>query len=246
MSTRSAAAAAQVQVSTLASPPRATEDVAAAAAPAALDPPAAPRAGDGDDEACGEDFEAADAVTSQPVTQAQPLQIGSRVSVQAKCFDTKHGEQWSTKVFGDGGTQTRVYGLVRELGSNAGGRGTTYLCDWDIAVPVHDPERAGNARCIGRREFPSKMLRKEEPAAGRRSGAQNDNPLVARPEMRRDRQQDADAAADDEAVAAPTAATAGTVLFKDMQQEDDGDSALVYRYTYVFISASLLRTIIQL
>ena len=128
MPTRSAAAAAQVQVSTLASPPRATEDVAAAAAPAALDPPAAPRADDGDDEACGEDFEAAAAVTSEPVTQSQPLQIGSRVSVQAKCFDTKHGEQWSTKVFGDGGTQTRVYGLVRELWSNAGGWGTTYLC----------------------------------------------------------------------------------------------------------------------
>jgi hypothetical protein len=114
------------------------------------------------------DFESTAGAPSQQVQAINPLQCGSRVSTLAKNFDNKQADRWSLATFGDGGTHVRVFGVVKELGSDGDGRQSNYRVKWDIAVPEHDPQRANNPRAIGRKWFTKVQLRREDPSAGRR------------------------------------------------------------------------------
>jgi len=67
-----------------------------------------------------------------PVAKDDRLQVGSRVSCQARCFDSDHGTQWSRCTFGEGGTSIRIYGTVAELLADGNrGRQSTFR-----ALPV--------------------------------------------------------------------------------------------------------------
>ena len=59
----------------------------------------------------------------QPVTEKDHFQVGSRVSCAAKCFDSKQGlAKWSRQTFGDGGSETRIFGTVWERMDDRGFR----------------------------------------------------------------------------------------------------------------------------
>jgi hypothetical protein len=125
--------------------------------------------GDAGYEHTAADFAPADhGAPRQKVLASNLLQIRSRVSTKAKNFDSQRGDKWSVSVFGVGGGETRVYGVVKELGSISAGSQSDYRVDWDISVPGYDPKRANNQRIIGRRWFTKAQLRREDPAAGRR------------------------------------------------------------------------------
>eukprot|EP01050_Picozoa_sp_SAG11_P034741 SAG11_NODE_12403_length_705_cov_1.419142_1_plen_122_part_00 len=78
------------------------------------------------------DFSDANAPVDHAVGAREPLQVGSRVSFAARVFDSRRGARWSVQTFGPGGCDERVYGVVNQLGGNAGGRGRTYTVKWDI------------------------------------------------------------------------------------------------------------------
>ena len=78
---------------------------------------------------------------AKPVDENDLLQVGSRVSCQASCFDHMHGVAWSRLTFGEDGGTERIFGTVKELLDNSGGHQrkiTTYRVGWDIPVPHHD------------------------------------------------------------------------------------------------------------
>ena len=121
----------------------------------------------------------------QPVNKKDHHQVGSRVSCEARCFDSKQGlAKWSRHMFGEGGGETRVYGTVRELVDDVGGRNrkdSTYRVAWDIDVPKHDPSRAANSNSVGCKLFTRTQLRKELPTVGRRVMANENRPYSDNP-----------------------------------------------------------------
>ena len=112
------------------------------------------------------------------------LQVGSRVSCQASCFDHMHGVAWSRLTFGEDGGTERIFGTVKELLDNSGGRQrkiSTYRVAWDIPVPRHDHSKAANTDSLGRKAFTENELRREDPSAGHRLTQNLNGPYAAKP-----------------------------------------------------------------
>ena len=111
------------------------------------------------------------ALDAAPVEADDYLQVRSRVSCEARCFDTKGGTSWSRLTFGEAGSTTRIFGTVKEVLDDSGGRNrkaSKYRVAWDIDVPTHDASRGPNASSIGRKAFTYGQLRREHASAGRR------------------------------------------------------------------------------
>eukprot|EP01043_Picozoa_sp_COSAG02_P078505 COSAG02_NODE_17706_length_986_cov_1.099211_1_plen_251_part_10 len=160
---------------------------------------------------------------ARPVEKEAALQVHSRVSCKAGCFDHKDGLAWSRLMFGEGGSTTRIFGTVKELLDDSGGRNrkaSTYRVAWDIAVPRHDSGVAANAHSLGRKAFTKAQLRREEPSAGRRLTQNLNGPYAAKPAIRRDLGLEEDA--DDKC--APLPKVPATTLV-DASITDDEDDA---------------------
>ena len=160
---------------------------------------------------------------ARPVEKEAALQVHTRVSCAARCFDHKDGIAWSRLTFGEGGDTTRIFGTVKELMDDSGGRNrkaSTYRVAWDIAVPRHDSGVAANAHSLGRKLFTKAQLRREEPSAGRRLTQNLNGPYVAKPAIRRDLGLEEDA--DD--TCAPLPKVPATT-FVDASITDDEDDA---------------------
>ena len=159
-----------------------------------------------------------------PVAKDDRLQVGSRVSCQARCFDSDHGTQWSRSTFGEGGTSIRIYGTVAELLADGNrGRQSTFRVRWDLAnLPHHDESRAANQHSVGQRSFTKAQLRREEPTAGRRATMDESSPsdelTSGAPVPVLQRQAGPEAAADDSPMP-----DSGTGIFVDEQLTDDED-----------------------
>lgn len=162
------------------------------------------------------------ALDARPVGKEEEFQVGTRVSCLAKCFDSKDGLAWSKLTFGEGGGGTRIFGTVREVLDDSGGRGrkcSTYRIRWDIVVPQHDPNKAANANSLGRKAFTKGQLRREDPSAGKRLTANLSSP-ASKPTLQHT--VDPEDGADDSSVPAPKDPR---TLFVDASITDDEDEA---------------------